>query len=137
MNECIFCKIAKKEIPSNVVYEDETCFAFLDINPSNKGHTLVIPKKHFANFDEIDAKDLQHIIMISQKINHAIRTICEGTNILINNGTCAGQTIYHFHLHIIPKHDTDDWSLVWPHKKYDGDINLYAERIRSAIKHKE
>ena len=133
MSDCLFCKIAEKKIPSSVVYDDEDCLAFLDISPANKGHTLLIPKKHATNFDEIDQKELKHIIGVAQKINHAIKGFCEGTNILINNGSVAGQGVNHFHLHIIPKHTGDNWKLEWSHKTYEDDMQLYAERIKLGL----
>lgn len=110
MLDCIFCKIINKEIPSKIVYEDDVCLAFLDISQTTKGHTLVIPKKHFANFLEVDADTLQHMIVITQKL--AKQTVdklhASGCNILSNAGVIAGQTVMHFHLHIIPRFDETD-----------------------------
>jgi histidine triad (HIT) family protein len=108
--DCIFCKIINKEIPSKIVYEDEQCLAFLDITQTTKGHTLVVPKKHFSNFLEVDSDTLQHMIQITQNIAKKLvkRLDAKGCNILTNANTVAGQTVMHFHIHIIPRFDETD-----------------------------
>lgn len=133
ISDCVFCKIVEKKIPSSIVYEDENCLAFLDRSPANKGHALVVPKKHFNTVDETPEKELKHVMSIAQKINHAIQGFSEGTHILINSGAVAGQTVQHVHVHVIPKHTHDDWHLQWTHKKYDDDLQLYVERIKLGL----
>jgi len=110
MSDCIFCKIINKEIPSKIIYEDAICLAFLDISPATKGHTLVIPKKHYQNFLDIDSDTLQHITTITQKLaKKIVRNVdAKGCNILTNTGLEAGQTVFHFHIHIIPRFDEKD-----------------------------
>jgi|AKZA01.1.fsa_nt_gi Diadenosine tetraphosphate (Ap4A) hydrolase and other HIT family hydrolases len=110
MSDCIFCKIINKEIPSKIIYEDAICLAFLDISPATKGHTLVIPKKHYQNFLDIDSDTLQHITTITQKLAKKIlRNVdAKGCNILTNTGLEAGQTVFHFHIHIIPRFNEKD-----------------------------
>lgn len=102
---CIFCKIANNEIPSYKVYEDDTCLAFLDLSQSNIGHTLVISKKHFANILEIDEITAAHIFTVVTKLTKRISEVLgiNDFNILNNCGEIAGQTIHHFHMHIIPR----------------------------------
>ena len=110
MSDCIFCKIINKEIPGKIIYEDDICLAFLDISQTTKGHTLVIPKKHYANFLEVDVNTLQHIMHITQKLaNQIVNNLdAKGCNILSNAGPIAGQTVMHFHVHIIPRFNQDD-----------------------------
>ena len=109
MNDCLFCKIVSGEIPCNKVYEDENYLAFLDINPINLGHTLVIPKQHSRNILEIDEKTLQEIILIVKNLSNKIREKlkCDGINVMINNEPDAGQIIFHTHIHIIPRFKGD------------------------------
>lgn len=110
MDNCIFCKIANKEIPGKIIYEDDICVAFLDLSQTTNGHTLVIPKKHFKNFLEVDDDTLAHIIKVTKDIANKIVTKlnANGVNILTNANEVAGQTVMHFHLHIIPRYDNND-----------------------------
>lgn len=110
METCIFCKIAHHEISSKIIYEDDICIAFLDLSQTTDGHTLVIPKKHFTNFLEVDANTLMHLTTVTQKLANKIVTKLDakGVNILTNAGTVAGQTILHFHFHIIPRYQEDE-----------------------------
>lgn len=106
---CIFCQIISKSIPSNIVYEDELSLAFLDIFPVSKGHTIVIPKEHYQNIEDIPDDTLAHIIKIVKKLSILIRRKLngEGYNILQNNFPAAGQAINHCHFHIIPRSTND------------------------------
>jgi histidine triad (HIT) family protein len=107
---CIFCKIIKGEIPSYKIYEDEEILAFLDAFPTNKGHTLIIPKTHVENIFEVDTKTLQNISKKAQIISKNIKEKlnCHGINILQNNGKQAGQDVFHYHMHIIPRYEDDN-----------------------------
>lgn len=109
-NMCIFCKIVDKEIPSKLVYEDELVMAFLDLSQTTKGHTLVIPKKHYDNILECDKDTLKHLIDVTQDLTKQIITKlnAKGANILTNCNEVAGQTVMHFHVHIIPRYDQND-----------------------------
>lgn len=106
MDNCIFCKIAQGEIPSKKIYEDENVLAFLDINPTSYGHTLVIPKKHAASFLEADEKTLENVFAVAQKIaRHLEKELkCDGINVLSNIHEAAGQSVEHFHVHLIPRY---------------------------------
>ena len=107
---CIFCKIIDHEIPSSVIYEDESVIAFLDVSQVTRGHTLVVPKKHVANILECDPDTLSHLIQVTQMLAKRImeRTNAKGINILNNTHEAAGQTVMHLHFHIIPRYDEND-----------------------------
>ncbi len=111
MENCIFCKIIKGEIPSYKVAETEEAYAFLDIGPLSPGHTLVLPKKHIKNIFEADPKDLYPVLDLVQKIAAKMKEKlpCDGVNILINNGEAAGQSVMHCHWHIIPRKAGDGY----------------------------
>ena len=104
--DCIFCKLANGDIPTNTIYEDEEFRVIMDNAPATKGHALVLPKNHYADIYEIDPEVLGRAIQVGQKvIKHATKVLgCEGYNLLQNNGEVAGQTIFHFHLHLIPRY---------------------------------
>ena len=110
MENCIFCKITNKEIPGKVIYEDDICLAFLDLSQTTDGHTLVIPKKHYKNILEVDDDVLGHIFKITKKLaNQIVANLhAKGVNILTNANEIAGQTVMHFHVHIIPRYDETD-----------------------------
>ncbi len=130
MENCIFCKIIEKEIPCEKIYEDETALAFLDINPTNIGHTLTVSKKHFENINDLPEEIASHIIKIAKKISMALKKYgAEGVNISVNNGEVAGQIIPHFHIHIIPRYKGDNL-MPWPAKKYkEGEMKETAKKI--------
>ncbi len=135
MENCIFCKIIAGEIPCNKVYEDENSFAFLDVNPINPGHTLLIPKEHHENLHEMPDQLLEKITPVVKKIATAIKTgvSASGINIGQNNGKSAGQVIFHYHIHIIPRFDNDGLKH-WPGKPYVlGEAEEIAEKIKSVL----
>ena len=109
MDECIFCKIVKGEIPSKKVYEDDDVIAFLDINPANKGHTLVTSKKHYESIYDVDEEVLKKLIVVVKQLADKIKNSlgCDGMNIVQNNGKHAGQLVNHIHFHIIPRFQGD------------------------------
>lgn len=110
MEECLFCKIAGGEIPSKKVYEDKSVVAILDINPANRGHCLVISKKHFENIYDVDDDELQKMILVAKTIAKRIkeRLNVAGVNIIQNNGRRAGQLVNHIHMHVIPRFEDDN-----------------------------
>jgi histidine triad (HIT) family protein len=136
MNDCLFCKIVVKEIPSTPVYEDEDVYAFLDIKPVNPGHTLVVPKKHCAGFLDCDPSVLPKWIIATQKIAYAMKQGLglEGLNLEQNEGRIAGQLIEHLHIHIIPRQG-DDGLRHWPGKAYASpeEPEAIAKKIRSSL----
>ena len=131
--DCIFCKIANGEIPSTTLYEDNDFRVILDVNPASKGHTLILPKKHAENFydlpDETASKALVLAKNMASKIEKALE--CDGLNLVQNNGETAGQTVFHFHMHIIPRYKNDSVKLGWkPGKLSDA----MREELLSALK---
>ena len=137
MNDnCIFCKIIDGKIPSSTVYEDEYFKAIMDISPANKGHVVLLAKKHFENIYELDQETAIHGLPVIQKVAKAMREVvgCEGINILQNNGTVAGQTVFHYHVHLIPRREKDEVTIDWVHQSYgDGEAALLASEIGTMI----
>ena len=115
MEDCIFCKIIAGQIPGMKIYEDEDCFAFLDIAKDADGHTLVVPKKHYKNLVEMDSKALHSVMDAVQKISAHYINDCsyEGVNLYNCCNECAGQTVMHFHMHIVPRKRGDSVK-AWP-----------------------
>lgn len=133
--DCIFCKIVAGEIPATKIYEDENILAFLDIAPVNPGHTLVIPKTHYADFMELPEEESAVIIRTIKKLAAAVMqgTGAEGFNLTLNNGAVAGQVVGHVHWHIVPRF-TDDGRVLWPGQSYqEGDAAVIAEKIRQQL----
>jgi len=117
MEDCVFCKIIKGEIPCYKIYEDDFTLAFLDISREHFGHTLVVPKKHFKNILDCDEKYLQKVALAVQKISKHYITDCgfKGVNILNANGEEAQQSVFHLHFHIIPRQNKNEID-IFPHK---------------------
>lgn len=120
MADCIFCKIVQGEIPCAKVYEDDLILSFLDINPINPGHTLVLPKHHYSTLFEVPPEALEACILVSQKISEAVYKSVKaaGLNFLQNNFRAAGQLIEHVHFHLIPRFNNDGFLTSWPGKEY-------------------
>lgn len=125
-DDCIFCKLANGDIPTNTIYEDDEFRVIMDAAPATKGHALVLPKDHYADIYEIDPEVLGRAIQVGQKVvKHATKILgCDGYNLLQNNGKAAGQTVFHFHLHLIPRYaDMENAKiLTWPEKETDGTV---------------
>lgn len=135
-DDCIFCKIANGQIPTVTVYEDELFRAIMDIAPAKKGHVIILPKNHFANLFEIDEETGSKAMLVASKVAAAMKKglQCDGVNVLQNNGEAAWQTVFHLHIHIIPRYDGDNLSFPWPHEEYaDGEAEIYAKKIADAI----
>jgi histidine triad (HIT) family protein len=137
LEDCIFCRIAKGKIPSAKIYEDKKAIAFLDIAPVNKGHALVVPKKHYSGISDIPAADLKSVAAASKKVAAALQKSLkpEGINILQSNGRAAGQAVMHFHMHVIPRYEGDAAGFRWPKRAYkEGEMELFRKKISKAIK---
>ncbi len=136
MKDCLFCKIANKEIPpGSVVYEDADTIAFLDIAPTSPGHTLVIPKQHATNIFDISSNSWTAVAETARKIAGAVQTAtnADGVNVHMNNGEAAGQVIFHPHVHIIPRHEGDRLKH-WSKGEYkDGEAKEIAKIIRKKL----
>ena len=112
---CIFCKLAGGEIPTATLYEDEDFRVILDANPAAKGHALIIPKEHYANMYELDDELAGKVLVLAKKMITKLTDIlgCDGYNIVQNNGEAAGQTVFHFHMHLIPRFKDDGVGVTW------------------------
>ncbi|MCX6720886.1 MAG: HIT family protein [Candidatus Staskawiczbacteria bacterium] len=135
--DCIFCKIVKGEIPCYKVYEDEDFIAFMDINPINNGHVLVIPKKHSELVSGLDKNILSKIMPLAEKIGSAIRKSgikCEGMNFEIFDGKTAGQEVPHVHLHLIPRFSEDGYEHKYPAGYCDPNTRERLEKIAEQIR---
>jgi len=133
-NNCVFCAIAAGEIPSFKIYEDDLVLAYLDINPSTQGHTLVIPKEHSAGLLDTPPEVLKEIIVRVQKVAAHLKAAlpCDGFNILQNNGPTAGQSVFHLHFHIVPRYEGAAGSGI-DFASHPGDMEALkqlAERLR-------
>ena len=115
MENCIFCKIANGEIPSATLYEDEDFRVILDLGPASKGHALILPKEHAADIYSIDEELAGKAFKLAKKITTRLKDVlgCDGYNIVQNNGEVAGQTVFHFHMHIIPRYENDTVNIGW------------------------
>jgi histidine triad (HIT) family protein len=130
---CIFCKIAAGEIPSRTLYEDESFRVILDISPASKGHAIILPKNHAANIFELSEEDASKIFVVAKKVATAMEKVlhCEGINILQNNGEVAGQTVFHLHVHLIPRYKEDHVLIKWIPENIDA---VKLDTILAAVK---
>ena len=115
MENCIFCKIANGEIPSATLYEDEDFRVILDLGPASKGHALILPKAHAAKIYELPDETAGKAMILAKHMATRLRDglHCDGFNIVQNNGEIAGQTVFHFHMHLIPRYEGDQVGLTW------------------------
>ena len=134
MNSCIFCKIINKEIPGHILFENENVLVFLDISQTTKGHTLIIPKKHRTDIFEMQAEEMSQLFSIVPKIANALKIAFDinGLNIVNNNEVIAGQTVFHYHVHLIPRYEKSDSF----HIDYTNNMEKYSVEDLSALKEK-
>lgn len=113
--DCIFCKIANGEIPSKTLYEDEKFRVILDLGPAAKGHALILPKDHFDNLYELSDETGAGVMKLARKMATVMteKLACDGFNLVQNNGEVAGQTVFHFHMHLIPRYKDDGQTIGW------------------------
>ena len=133
--DCIFCKILAGELPSQIVDEDERTIAFMDIAPASRGHALVIPREHSVNLLEIASEDLQAAILAAQRLARRMpeRLGADGVNLLNACGSAAWQTVFHFHIHVIPRYADDPLRLPWVPKQGDPEaIAAAAQELAGA-----
>lgn len=123
-DNCIFCKIAAGEIPSATIYEDDDFRVILDIEPASKGHALILPKEHFANLYELSDEVAAKALVVAKKVMAKMTDIvgCDGYNVVQNNGEAAGQTVFHFHIHLIPRYKEDDVKIGWKPGKLTEEV---------------
>ena len=133
-NDCLFCGIVAGEVPAQIVDSDEHTVAFMDINPATRGHALVVPRAHSADLFEISEDDLRHTMFAARRLAEKIDAALEpdGFNLLNAARPAAWQTVFHFHVHVIPRYDDDPLKLPWIPRGGDADeIARMAERIRN------
>jgi histidine triad (HIT) family protein len=131
--DCIFCKVIAGELPSQIVDSDDRTIAFMDISPATRGHALVVPRNHARDLLEIDHADLDATIMAAQRLARRIkeRLGADGVNLLNSCGQAAWQTVFHFHMHVIPRYEDDPLRLPWKPGPGDSDeIAAVAERLK-------
>ena len=136
MADCIFCRIVAKQIPASIVCEDDHTLAFMDLGQVNPGHVLVAVKKHAANLFELEVAQAEAIARANVKISKAIKKAFEpeGLSVYQANGKAAGQTVFHYHVHLLPRHADDGMELVWPVKNPPREkLEGYAEKIRQQL----
>ena len=114
-DDCIFCKIANGDIPSKALYEDEDFKVILDLGPATKGHALILPKNHADNLFELPCEDAAKVLCVAKKVAGMMKDKlhCDGLNLVQNNGAAAGQTVSHFHVHVIPRYENDGQEISW------------------------
>ena len=135
-DDCIFCRIANGEIGSNTVYEDEDFRVILDLNPGSKGHMLILPKEHFDDLFELSDEYAQKLMLVAKKVGLAARkALCaDGINLVQNNGEAAGQTVKHFHMHVIPRYDDNAPIVSWtPGSASPEELQETAAQIKSCL----
>lgn len=134
--DCIFCKIADGQIPSCTVYEDEDFRVILDIAPAAKGHALILPKNHYDDLWALGEAESAKIMKLAAAVSKAQKEVmaCDGINVLQNNGPAAGQSVFHFHMHLIPRYEEDGIVIPWETLNYeDGEAEQLCEAIKNAI----
>ncbi len=131
-DNCIFCKIANGEIPSKTLYEDDAFRVILDLGPAAKGHALILPKEHYENLYELPDKTAAGAMLLAKKMAALMKEKlgCDGLNLIQNNGETAGQTVFHFHMHLIPRYKDDGQKIGWVQGKAEAEE---LEEIRKLI----
>lgn len=135
-DDCIFCKIANGEIPSTTIYEDEEFRVILDLGPASKGHALILPKSHFKDVCELDEAIAAKVLPLASKIGTAMKEAlgCAGFNVVQNNGEAAGQTVFHFHAHVIPRYENGPKIVGWePGTVSQEELIQIGETIKAAL----
>ena len=135
-DDCIFCKIANGEIPSTTIHENEEFRVFFDINPASKGHCLIVPKQHYNDIFDMDAETGGKLFSLATVVARSLKKElnCEGMNIVQNNGIIAGQTVFHFHLHLIPRYTGDTVNVGWqPGEANMEELAELAKKVRKNI----
>jgi histidine triad (HIT) family protein len=142
-DNCVICKLISREIEVSMVYQDDRCSAFMDIQPVNPGHTLVVPNRHASSLAELDEEEAAQMFRVARRIAAALRNCgvrCEGVNVWLADGEAAGQEVFHSHLHIVPRYVGDGFGLKFgPHywdKPERRELNEIADRIRHSLQSK-
>jgi histidine triad (HIT) family protein len=140
MADCVFCAIMARTVPSSVVYQDETCTAFMDIQPVNPGHVLVTPNAHVGSLADLDLETGRHMFEVAQRIAQALRESglhCQGVNLFLADGAAAGQDVFHVHLHVIPRYRGDGFGFRfgpdYGRRPPRSELDSQAAQMRSAL----
>jgi histidine triad (HIT) family protein len=140
MENCVFCDILSGLQPCSMVYQDQVCSAFMDIQPINAGHLLIVPNKHTSNLSELDEESAAHLFKIAQRLAAALRkspVLSEGINLFLADGTAAGQEVFHVHLHVLPRFRGDGFGLKfgpdYPNQPKRSELDRIAIEIREAL----
>jgi len=131
-DNCIFCKIVNGEIPSKQVYEDELFRVIMDVSPATKGHVLILTKKHYRDIFDLADLEASRLLVLAKRIAVAMKEglACDGINIIQNNEAVAGQSVFHFHLHIIPRYENDGQNMLWTPRTSDAET---LERLAATM----
>lgn len=131
-DDCIFCKLANGIIPTNSIYEDDDFNVILDAAPATKGHALILPKEHADNLYELSDETAEKVLVLAKKLakNMQEKLGCDGLNLVQNNGTVAGQTVFHFHMHLIPRYKNDGQEILWDPTEPDAETQ---KKIRDLL----
>lgn len=134
-DNCIFCKIANGQIPTNSIYEDNDFKVIMDLSPASRGHAIILPKNHAANLFELPEEDCSKIMGVAKKCATAMKRAlgCAGLNVLQNNGEVAGQTIFHLHVHLVPRYEEDTVTIEFNPDKNPEDPAAVAKEIRREL----
>lgn len=140
MSTCIFCDIVAGKLPSSIIFRDDLCCAFMDIQPVNPGHVLVVPADHASCLAELDEESGAHMFRVAQRIAKAIRNSgikCEGINFFLADGEAAGQDVFHVHLHVLPRYTGDGFGLRfgpdYGNRPGRAELDRIADKIRGAL----
>lgn len=131
--DCIFCKLANGDIPTRSIYEDEDFKVILDASPATKGHALILPKHHADNLYELEDATASKVLVLAKKLITSMtkKLNCQGFNVVQNNGATAGQTVLHFHMHLIPRYEGDGQKILWQPQSFDDQT---MDEIRDLLK---
>ncbi len=131
-DDCIFCKLANGDIPTHAIYEDEDFKVIMDASPASKGHCIILPKTHAKDIFSLPGAYCEKILPVAKKCCAVLRKVlhCDGINVLQNNGGAAGQTVFHLHVHLIPRYKGDGVHIKWTGHKDETDIAALAAQIR-------
>lgn len=134
--ECIFCKIADGAIPSATIFENSDFRVILDVSPATRGHALILPKEHFNDIFDMDSDTAAKLFVLAAAVARAMKQVlkCDGLNVVQNNGEIAGQTVFHFHMHLIPRYKDDHVKLEWDHLIFaEEELASIAAEIKKSI----
>ena len=135
-NNCLFCKLANGEIPTNTLYEDDMFRVIFDLSPATKGHAIIIPKEHYKNLYELSDEVAERVMLVAKKLAIVMTELfdADGFNLIQNNNECAGQTVFHFHLHLIPRYEGDKVNKFWnPGEADEEKLKEWSRQITEAL----